>query len=124
MKRRCWWWARTAFSSQRTQAKRGHVPRLSNRKNAASSSARIGLAATRGIRSTTSSTAQPWGIRFTNWNWESEKVGNMWELLSILGPIGLVGGVIAVLALLAQREANKRRQKEQDDEHHNGPVGG
>jgi hypothetical protein len=34
----------------------------------------------------------------------------MWELITILGLVGFAGGVIAVIALFAQRDANKQKE--------------
>jgi hypothetical protein len=48
----------------------------------------------------------------------------MWVLISILGLVGFAGGVIAVIALFAQRDANKKKEEaaEQKDGGHNSAA--
>jgi hypothetical protein len=35
----------------------------------------------------------------------------MWELIIILGLVGFAGGVIAIIAIFAQRDANKQKEE-------------
>lgn len=48
----------------------------------------------------------------------------MWELITILGLVGFAGGVIAIIALFAQRDANKQKEEatEQKGGGHNGAT--
>ena len=47
----------------------------------------------------------------------------MWDLIIILGLVGFAGGVIAIIAMFAQRDANKQKEEAKRNGDHDGAAG-